>query len=290
MRSQTAGAPGRVRTAAFVVVAAAAVTVAAAPGAGAAPAPDPLTAARDRAAAVARDITDSEAQRDETERRIADAEVEISSLVQRVEQTQARIRARAADLYIRHAWTRFDIVMSTRSVVAGARASHLTSAVGDRERTLAARLQDSQRELERRRSSLHEQRDALVAEIDELTDLREQLDRQIDAAVRSSRRTETRVVSTTAGQPAPSGDAVWGRFRECTFAFESGGDYGIVSPGGTYHGAWQFLPSTWNAVAGRMGRHDLVGVLPSLATPTDQDAVAHQLWLESGNRPWGGRC
>ncbi len=87
-----------------------------------------------------------------------------------------------------------------------------------------------------------------------------------------------------------SGDAVWDTFRECTFAHESGGNYRIVSPDGLYYGAWQFAIGTWNAVAARMGRDDLVGVLPSQASPADQDAVAHALWLESGNRPWGGRC
>jgi Transglycosylase-like domain len=83
---------------------------------------------------------------------------------------------------------------------------------------------------------------------------------------------------------------VWATFRECTFAFESGGNYQIVSRDGLYYGAWQFAIGTWNAVASRMGRDDLVGLLPSQASPADQDSVAHALWLESGNRPWGGRC
>ncbi len=83
---------------------------------------------------------------------------------------------------------------------------------------------------------------------------------------------------------------MWETFRECTFAHESGGNYRVVSPDGLYYGAWQFAIGTWNAVAGRMGRDDLVGVRPSDASPEQQDAVAHTLWLESGNRPWGGRC
>src|SRR5256885_7481681 len=36
-------------------------------------------------------------------------------------------------------------------------------------------------------------------------------------------------------------------FLVCTRARESGGNYGVVSSGGTYYGAYQFLPSTWNA-------------------------------------------
>jgi hypothetical protein len=291
MRTERAQGSVRRRVAAVAVAVATIVAViaTAAHSGATVPAVDQLTVARDRAAEVARDITDAEAQRAQTEQRIAAAEAEIAALVTRVHAIQSRIRARAADLYIRHAWSRFDVVMSTRSVVAGARASHLTSTVGDRERSLATQLEHTTHELEERRESLHAQRAALMEQLDALVALREELDRQIDAAVRSSRRAEAHPAASWS-QPAPSGDAVWERFRECTFAFESGGDYGIVSPGGTYHGAWQFLPSTWNAVAGRMGRHDLVGVLPSLALPTDQDSVAHQLWLESGNRPWGGRC
>jgi hypothetical protein len=66
--------------------------------------------------------------------------------------------------------------------------------------------------------------------------------------------------------------------------------YGAVSPGGTYRGAYQFLPSTWNGVAQRHGRPDLVGVSPDKAPWYDQDAMANALRSERGMQPWGGRC
>lgn len=66
--------------------------------------------------------------------------------------------------------------------------------------------------------------------------------------------------------------------------------YGAVSPGGTYRGAYQFLPSTWNGVASRHGRPDLVGVLPDRAAWYDQDSIADALRSERGMQPWGGRC
>lgn len=53
---------------------------------------------------------------------------------------------------------------------------------------------------------------------------------------------------------------------------ETGGNYARNSGNG-YYGAYQFLPSTWNSIAKKTGRNDLVGVLPSNAVPADQDAM-----------------
>ncbi|HUI49625.1 MAG TPA: transglycosylase family protein [Acidimicrobiia bacterium] len=78
-------------------------------------------------------------------------------------------------------------------------------------------------------------------------------------------------------------------FLVCTRDRESGGEYGAVSPSG-YYGAYQFLPSTWDTVAAREGRLDLVGVLPSRASAYDQDETAWALYQWQGKGPWGGRC
>lgn len=53
---------------------------------------------------------------------------------------------------------------------------------------------------------------------------------------------------------------------------ETGGNYARNSGNG-YYGAYQFLPSTWNSIAKKVGRPDLVGVLPSNANPADQDTL-----------------
>ena len=78
-------------------------------------------------------------------------------------------------------------------------------------------------------------------------------------------------------------------FLVCTRARESNGDYSVVSPSG-YYGAYQFSPTTWNVTASHAGRLDLVGVLPSHASPYDQDEMAWALYQWQGNGPWGGRC
>jgi hypothetical protein len=63
-----------------------------------------------------------------------------------------------------------------------------------------------------------------------------------------------------------------------------------VSPDGVYRGAYQFLRSTWNNVAAHAGRPDLIGVDPARASPSDQDALALDLYHWQGASPWGMRC
>lgn len=53
---------------------------------------------------------------------------------------------------------------------------------------------------------------------------------------------------------------------------ESGGNYSI-NTGNGFYGAYQFMPSTWNRTAAAIGRQDLVGVMPHVASPADQDAM-----------------
>lgn len=87
------------------------------------------------------------------------------------------------------------------------------------------------------------------------------------------------IVATGTGEPPTAED--WALLRNC----ESSGNYAIVDASGLYHGAYQFLPSTWDGLASRF-RPDLVGVLPSQAAPADQDAMAQQLYALEGARPW----
>ena len=53
---------------------------------------------------------------------------------------------------------------------------------------------------------------------------------------------------------------------------ETGGVY-TRNSGNGYYGAYQFLPATWNSVASKTGRPDLVGIRPDMANPADQDAM-----------------
>lgn len=103
-------------------------------------------------------------------------------------------------------------------------------------------------------------------------------------------------------EPAPAPAPAWtpaptvrsggnGDFLSCVRNRESGGDYTIHNTGGSgASGAYQFLPGTWNSIAGSSGRGDLVGMDPASATPADQDAMAQALYAQQGSSPWGGYC
>lgn len=53
---------------------------------------------------------------------------------------------------------------------------------------------------------------------------------------------------------------------------ETHGNY-QTNTGNSFYGAYQFMIPTWDNIARRTGRLDLVGVLPSQASPADQDAM-----------------
>jgi septal ring factor EnvC (AmiA/AmiB activator) len=59
---------------------------------------------------------------------------------------------------------------------------------------------------------------------------------------------------------------------------ESGGDYGAVNPSSGAGGAYQILPSTWQAYGGKGAPQD--------APKAEQDAIAAQIWADSGPGAW----
>jgi len=93
-----------------------------------------------------------------------------------------------------------------------------------------------------------------------------------------------------AAAPAPTVPDSALAFLACIRNRESHGNYGAVSSGGTYRGAYQFSQSSWDSSAAHAGRSDLVGQLPNLVAPADQDAVAYALYQWQGAAPWGGAC
>lgn len=95
--------------------------------------------------------------------------------------------------------------------------------------------------------------------------------------------TTTTPSTAPVAEPAPSGS-----FLECVKWRESRGNYGAVNSSSGAAGAYQFLPSTWNNVASRAGRPDLVGMSPQYAAPADQDAMAETLLAWQGTTPWAG--
>jgi hypothetical protein len=100
--------------------------------------------------------------------------------------------------------------------------------------------------------------------------------------------------TTTKPKPAathpPKSSRTTEAFFECIRWRESRGNYQAVNSTGTFMGAYQFYQGGWDTFAGRIGRHDLVGVKPNHASPADQDAVALGAYNELGAKPWNGAC
>jgi Transglycosylase-like domain len=88
----------------------------------------------------------------------------------------------------------------------------------------------------------------------------------------------------------PSGDPQLPPFLQCVLQTESGGNYGAVSPGGTYMGGFQFSQATWNEAAELAGMPQLVNVPPNEATPAEQDDLAIALYDADGQQPWNDSC
>ena len=110
---------------------------------------------------------------------------------------------------------------------------------------------------------------------------------------------------TSTTQPAPSatstaaqgsaastssGDPSLPPFLQCVLQAESGGNYGAVSPGGTYMGGFQFSQPTWNEAAQLAGMPQLVNVPPNQATPAEQDDLAIALYDADGGQSWSDSC
>jgi Transglycosylase-like domain len=87
-----------------------------------------------------------------------------------------------------------------------------------------------------------------------------------------------------------SADPSLPRFLQCVLQVESGGNYGAVSPGGTYMGGFQFSQPTWNEAAQLAGMPQLIGVAPNVATPAEQDDLAIALYQADGEQPWDDSC
>ena len=143
--------------------------------------------------------------------------------------------------------------------------------------------------------------DLLAAATRNQTDVQSRLAAQAAAkrATRTARPPSRRTASIAAVAPAPppssgggggGGAPAGNSFLACVRQRESRGNYSVVNPSGPYYGAYQFLSSTWNVTAQHAGRLDLVGVLPSNASPADQDAMASHLYQWQGSGPWGGSC
>jgi len=113
------------------------------------------------------------------------------------------------------------------------------------------------------------------------------------AATSSASRPPSATTSTAlqgSAASTSSGDPSLPPFLQCVLQAESGGNYGAVSPGGTYMGGFQFSLATWNEAAQLAGMPQLINVPPNEATPAEQDDLAIALYEADGGQSWNDSC
>jgi septal ring factor EnvC (AmiA/AmiB activator) len=189
---------------------------------------------------------DELATRSEYLQRIEDSDSELAARVEQVRDEVRRELELVAELKAR--------VDAYNERLAAAREE--IAAVRDRAAAAAARL-----------DSLSAARSASLAE---LKGKIEQWVGEIEAAEAASR----------AGAEETVGRWLGGPYSIPTYIVmcESGGNYGALNPSSGAGGAYQILPSTWEAYGGEGNPED--------ASPQQQHDIAQQIWEDSGSSAW----
>jgi len=154
------------------------------------PARDPLALAQQRldatraeATALSGRISAAQTQQAKLEAEIADAEKKIPELRARAVELRALVKARAAQLYVRHGGTAaFESAMAAENAADGLRAAHLTDTIGNEDLDAATKLRQTATELDARETELKDQRAQLQKAIAALTPLNDLLQQKLQVA------------------------------------------------------------------------------------------------------------
>jgi len=154
------------------------------------PARDPLTlaqqrldAARAQATALSAKISAAQTEQARLEAEIADAEARIPQLKARAAELKAEVKARAAQLYMRHGNVAgFESAMDATNAQDALRAAHLTDTIGTHDLDVAAELRDTATKLAARETELKSQRAALQQTIASLAPLNDLLQKKLTIA------------------------------------------------------------------------------------------------------------
>ena len=151
---------------------------------------DPLTLAKERLDEARTQATDlsgriSEAQTQQAKlaAEIADAEQRIPALRAKAVELRAMVKARAAQLYIRHGGSAaFASTMDVENTQDGVRAAHLTGTIGDQELDAATKLRETAELLAAQEVELKQQRADLQKKIADLAPLNDLLQKKLQVA------------------------------------------------------------------------------------------------------------
>ena len=137
--------------------------------------------------------------------------------------------------------------------------------------------------LEAARAQIADARAAAEAEAAALTEAQaeqagalEALRAQVDEWTRQVQRLQS-ISAAEAQQEVAGWFGDWA-IPQAIVVCESGGSFGALNPSSGAGGAYQILPSTWDAYGGDGKPHE--------ASPGEQHEIASQIWADSGSSAW----
>jgi peptidoglycan LD-endopeptidase LytH len=137
-----------------------------------------LDQTRAQATEITRRLSEAQTQQAKLQVEIADAEAKIPALRAKATELRAVVKARAAQLYVRHgASSAFESTMDAENTQDGLRAAHLTDTLGTHDLEAATELRETAARLAEREAQLEEQKAELertVAQLASLNDLLQQ--------------------------------------------------------------------------------------------------------------------
>jgi murein DD-endopeptidase MepM/ murein hydrolase activator NlpD len=218
-----------------------------------------LDAIRAQATDISGRISEAQTQQAKLEAEIADAEAKIPALREKASELRARVKARAAQLYVRHGGSAaFESTMAAENAEDGLRAAHLTDAIGEQDLDSATELRETAAKLAAREAELKVQRADLQKTIADLAPLNDLLQQKLQVASDLYDKVHALVVE---GAPKHGTDVATSA-TECpvkgVVVFTD--DFGELRPGGGPHPGIDMgaLPETpVVAVADGVWRHDV---------------------------------
>jgi peptidoglycan hydrolase CwlO-like protein len=237
--------------------------------------------------------------------RLDEQTVDLGQTRKRLRRAERLLADRLASIYMGGPAETIDLVFASEDFGELSTRTEYLLAIREADQQLAGRVRSVRASLEasvERLGKLEQQAEAEVAALDaarsEITNVRTQAEASASkfASISTSRRSEIetlkvdieaweRQVRKQEAKSAAEAEVevaaqLGGPYAIPTYIVmcESGGNYAALNPSSGAGGAYQILPSTWEAYGGKG--------LPHEASKTEQDRVAALIYADSGTSPW----
>jgi murein DD-endopeptidase MepM/ murein hydrolase activator NlpD len=235
-----------------------------------------LDEARAQATDIAGRISAAQSQQAKLEGEIAETEARIPVLRAKATELRAVVKARAAQLYMRHgASNAFEATMEAENAQDGLRAAHLTNTIGSADLDTATELRETATRLVAHEAALRQQRADLERSLAELAPLNELLQRKLEVATALYDKVRALVVDPVDKRGANVATEATVCPVRGFVVFTS--DFGELRPAGPHLGVdLAALPETpVVAVTGGVWRHDISAAGGNGAWLTGWDGMSY---------------